>query len=549
MTVLPLGDSAVVIVLGTTVDEAVAVRTRAVAAELERHRPPGLVDIVPAFASVGLFFDSGRAPIFETLREPLEAAVARADAAVVSLDVQTIEVPVCYGGEFGPDLADVATHTQLSEAQVTALHAHADYLVHAIGFAPGFPYLGGLPKQLATPRRATPRLSVPAGAVAIGGAQTGIYSVSTPGGWNIIGRTPLALFDVMRDPPALLRAGDRVKFRTIDAESLAANQKLLAGSTVNAERLDLPAGPRLEVVRAGMFTTVQDLGRTGWRASGVPVAGAADPFALRVANSLVGNPEGAAALEFTLVGPELRFTHDTVVAMGGADFGAVPEWRPLKVEAGATLNFGQARNGCRGYLAIAGGVDVAPVLGSRSTYTRAALGGFQGRTLHDGDAVPIRAESRQIGDHWRIDERILPAYSGSPTVRVVSGAHVAQFSAAWSSLPFRISSRSDRMGLRLTGGPVARHTTEELLSLPVAPGTIQVPPDGQPIVLLSDAQTVGGYPQIAHVISVDLPLIAQLRPGDSVRFVPVSLDQAHELIVAQERAIALLREGLAQKLA
>jgi antagonist of KipI len=478
----------------------------------------------------------------------LEAALARADAAVVSLDVNTIEVPVCYGGEFGPDLAEVAAHTQLSEAQVTALHANADYLVHAVGFAPGFPYLGGLPNQLATPRRATPRLSVPAGAVAIGGAQAGIYPVSTPGGWNIIGRTPLALFDVTRDPPALLRAGDRVKFRTIDAESFAATRKSARGSPLQ-DRLVPPVGPQIEVVRPGMFTTVQDLGRTGWRASGVPVGGAADLFALRVANSLVGNPEGAAALEFTLVGPELHFTHDTVVAMGGADFGAVPEWRPVKVEAGATLNFGQARNGCRGYLAIAGGVDVAPILGSRSTYTRAALGGFHGRILHEGDAIPIHAESRHIRDHWRIDERILPAYSASPTVRVVSGAHAAQFSPAWSGLAFRTSSRSDRMGLRLTGEPLARNTTEELLSLPVAPGTIQVPPDGQPIVLLSDAQTVGGYPQIAHVISVDLPLIAQLRPGDAVRFVPVSLGQAHELMVAQERAIALLREGLAQKLA
>jgi KipI family sensor histidine kinase inhibitor len=560
MTVFPLGDSAVVMVIGETVDAATTRRVREVATAIERQPPVGVVDVVPVFANVAVFVDPAQAAFFDVLRAELETLANEAGAAD-SIEMRTVEIPVCYGGEHGPDLEMIAARTQKGAEEVAALHASADYVVHAIGFAPGFPYLGGLPPELATPRRDTPRPRVAAGSVGIGGSQTGIYPLETPGGWNLIGRTPLTLFDAERAEPSLLHAGDGVKFRSISTaefDALAPKPPVL-GTRSQAERnrevMSSGAGPAntvgpgLAVVRAGMFTTVQDLGRRGHRAMGVPLSGAADFFALRLANLLVGNREDEAGLEFTLVGPELKFRHDTVIAVTGAEFERVPGWRPIVIRAGTSLAIGPARSGCRGYLAIAGGIDVAPVLGSRSTYVRARLGGHEGRRLVNGDVLPVRNVRRRFRDHWRIDERILPRYGGSAVVRVLLGEHAGHFDPGWTDCVFKVSTQSDRMGVRVTGAPLRRRVEGDLPSGAVAPGTVQVPPDGQPIVLLADAQTIGGYLQVAHVIAVDMPVVAQLRPGDDVRFIIVTMADARELIAAQERALGLLREGLAQKLA
>ncbi len=549
MTLLPLGDSAVTVVFGALNDEGMAARVRAFAAEIRRHPPHGVIDVVPAFASVTVFYDIARIIDFGRLCADLEAAGERAEAAVITGTTRHIEIPVAYGGEFGPDLETVATQTGLRAAEITALHAGAEYLVHAIGFAPGFPYLGGLPARLTVPRRTTPRPRVPAGSVGIGGAQTGIYSIETPGGWNLIGRTPLRLFDPARADPALLHPGDHVRFRAIAPEefehTFVAQQTVLRANASREGRDDVPTG--IQVLRAGMYTTVQDIGRSTCRSAGVAVGGAVDAFALRLANLLVGNPETAAGLEFTLVGPELTFLHDTLIAAGGADFG-VPRWRPLRITAGTRLNFGPVAKGCRGYIAVAGGIAVAAVLGSRGTHVRAGFGGFEGRPLRDGDLIPVPDIVPRVSGHWRIDERILPGYSNAPELRVVAGAQRSEFSAELSGLDFKVSPHSDRMGLRLAGPVLQRDTRDDLLSSAVAPGTIQVPPDGQPIVLLADAQTIGGYPQIAHVISVDMPILGQLRPGDTVRFREVALAEAHGLVLTREHALAMLREGLAQKL-
>ncbi len=304
----------------------------------------------------------------------------------------------------------------------------------------------------------------------------------------------------------------------------------------------------ITVIRSGMLTTVQDLGRTGHRAAGVPLGGAMDPVALRVANLLVGNPEDAAALECTLLGPELVFSADTWVALGGAEFEGLVAWQPRFVHAGERLKLGAARRGCRGYLAVAGGINVPPVLGSRSTYLRGGFGGLQGRALRDDDVVSAANAVRRVHDHWRIDARILPDYSASPTVRVVAGAQRDEFGGALFAAEFKILPQSDRMGIRLGAAKLVRiGGGGELVSSAVAPGTVQVPPDGQPIVLMADAQTLGGYPMAAHVIAVDLPLVAQLRPGDRLRFAEVPLEEAHQLAMQRERVLALLHEGLAQK--
>jgi antagonist of KipI len=303
----------------------------------------------------------------------------------------------------------------------------------------------------------------------------------------------------------------------------------------------------VNVIRAGMLTTVQDLGRTGRRAAGVPLCGAMDSFALRAANLLVGNPENTPGIEFTLTGPELVFAKDALVAIAGGDFGTLPRWQPVPVRSGERVKLGSARRGCRGYLAVAGGFAIAHVLGSCSTFLRGGFGGWNGRALRDGDVLEAAGSERRITDMWRMDRRLLPAYSDAPELRIVPGAHSDDFGGEIFSGKFEVSPQSDRMGVRLKGLALVRSATGEVASATVVPGTIQVPPDGQPIVLMADAQTIGGYPQIGHVIGVDLPLVAQLRPGDTVRFRKVTLAEAHELLLAREHALRVLREGVALK--
>lgn len=554
MRLSPLGDSAVVLASDDDLDDTVLARMRALAGAITRHPPPGVVDVLPAFGSVAVYFDIAQAGGYASLCAGLKKIAATVEqlARKTSEEPRQVEIPVCYGGEYGPDLDVVAARAGIPAEEVVQLHAGADYRVHAIGFVPGFAYLGGLSKKLATPRRDTPRAGVPAGAVGIGGSQTGVYPVATPGGWNLIGRTPLRLFDPASRDPAVLRAGDHVKFRPVSAAEFAGlgpGSPASANTPEPAETAHQHMADRavLTVMKAGMLTTVQDRGWRGHRAQGVSLCGAADPFALRLANLLVGNPENLAALEFTLIGPHLRFSHDTLVALCGAQFGDWPHDQPVRVAAGTTLTLGVARHGCRGYLAVAGGIDVPPVLGSRSTYLRAGFGGLQGRALREGDVLPLAKVERRPAGRWHIDERIAPAYSPEPTLRVIRGAQAEEFSPGLFSSSYRVTPRADRMGVRLTGPALVRRRPVDLPSAPAVPGTVQVPPDGQPIILMADAQTIGGYPQIAHVISVDLPLVAQLRPGDTVRFREMTLAEAHECAVTREHALATLREGLVTK--
>jgi len=310
----------------------------------------------------------------------------------------------------------------------------------------------------------------------------------------------------------------------------------------------------VEVLKPGALTTVQDLGRVGFLHSGVPGGGAMDRLAARVANLLVGNPANAAVLETTMAGPVLHFNADMLVAVCGAKFSGVPAWQPMVLKAGEKLSLSDLETGCRGYVAVAGGLVVPPTMASASTYLRAGLGGLEGRTLRKGDRLTIGQAAHAIPvdvDRWHISPTVLPAYSTQPIVRVVRGAQwewfaeKAQyefFQGRYSVLP-----KSDRMGLRLIGTELKLSAAREMTSEPVAFGSVQVPPEGQPIVLMADRQTIGGYPRIAEVISVDLPLLAQLRPGDRLLFTLVSLEEAQALLLAEEHALSRLQEGLTEK--
>jgi antagonist of KipI len=311
----------------------------------------------------------------------------------------------------------------------------------------------------------------------------------------------------------------------------------------------------IEVLRPGAMTTVQDLGRKGLLSAGVPVGGAMDRMALRVANMLVGNPENTPALETTMAGPLLRFKTETLVAVCGAVFAGVASWQPFVVKAGEILSLANLGIGCRGYVAIAGGFVIKPVMGSASTYLRAGLGGHEGRALRNGDKLTVGPTTKTLSDavvHWHLSPSLLPPYSSGPVVRVTRGAQWSWFAESsqyqFFDEKFTVSPKSDRMGLRFTGQPLELAGPREMVSEAVAFGSVQVPPDGQPIVLMADRQTIGGYPKICDVVSVDLPLLAQLRPGDHAVFSLISLEQAQTLHMAEEHALSRLQEGLAEKL-
>lgn len=322
---------------------------------------------------------------------------------------------------------------------------------------------------------------------------------------------------------------------------------------------------RFTVTHAGFLTTVQDLGRRGFRRFGVSLGGALDVHALRVANLLVQNDEAAAGLEITFGGLRIRFDDQRIIAWCGGEFDvrigstAVPPGHAILVNAGEELSVSQPTLGCRVWVAISGGVDVPHVLESRSTDLRAEFGGIDGRALRVGDVVTLAPESnssQSIVDLLR--ERRISAWSPpsswsttamrEPILRFIRGPDWSLFNdfthEAFTTQSFTVSNDSNRMGARLDGPVLWRNEYSDLISEPVAPGTVQVPPSGNPIVLLGDCQTIGGYPKIANVISVDLPIAAQLGPGHCLRFREVTRAEAHRLLFHRERDLGLFRVGL-----
>jgi antagonist of KipI len=313
---------------------------------------------------------------------------------------------------------------------------------------------------------------------------------------------------------------------------------------------------RVEV--PGLLTSVQDAGRFGRQHLGVGSAGAADRLSHVLANLLVGNPPAAAALEFTLRGPTFVAECDLVMAFGGAPFPIkvdgqpLPRWRALGIRKGTRLEVGETPTGLRGYLAVAGGIQVPEVLGSRSTDLRGGFGGHEGRALRAGDRLTLGTPPDRVGPvlaglrtgawvaPWRLPwTGPLPGEGRNEPLHLIPGPHWPLLSpsaqAAFLRGPFRVGSRSDRMGLRLDGPALALENPLELVSAGVATGTLQLPPDGGPILLLADRQTTGGYPRLGEMASVDLPWAAQLRPGEALGFRLTSVAEA------QERALALAR--------
>ncbi|SFL53229.1 biotin-dependent carboxylase uncharacterized domain-containing protein [Paenibacillus sp. 1_12] len=311
----------------------------------------------------------------------------------------------------------------------------------------------------------------------------------------------------------------------------------------------------IEVLKPGLLSTVQDLGRTDFRMYGVNTSGAMDRFSLRLANLLVGNRENEAALEVTLIGPHLKFLKDGVIAITGGDLAprlngaAIGMWKTILVAEGDILQFGHAKHGCRSYVAINGGINVPLVMGSRSTFVRGGYGGLEGRSLREGDLLDIGTNELQV-DRALYTGRSLPVscrpdFVTERPIRFIRGPQANRFIETsmdiFVSESYTILNESDRMGYRLKGTQLVHKSGADIISDTVTIGSIQVPGDGQPIVLMSDCQVTGGYTQIGVVISVDIPYLAQKKPGDSIQFQQIGIEDAQHYWREQERLISLIR--------
>jgi len=303
----------------------------------------------------------------------------------------------------------------------------------------------------------------------------------------------------------------------------------------------------LVVIKPGILTTVQDEGRWGYQSHGVPVAGPMDAFSHRLANALVGNPRDAAVLEITLLGPELEFQSERVIAICGAEFTVTMDEKPLKsnvavlAAAGSRLKFGARVRGARAYLAIAGGIDVPPVLGSRATHVISAMGGMAGRALRAGDQVPVGSARTPQRTASPLSDPVSPLPDGQATVRVLPGPQAERFAPdaldVLQSAPYVIAQNSDRMGFRLEGPRLEHARGADIISDATPLGVLQVPASGQPILLMADRQTTGGYPKLATVITADLAVAGQLAPGDTLSFDLCTPRQAIAALIAQEQAL------------
>ncbi len=329
-----------------------------------------------------------------------------------------------------------------------------------------------------------------------------------------------------------------------------------------------------KIISSGLLTTIQDAGRPGYRKEGIIVSGPMDAFALRVANILVGNEEGSAALETTFLGPRIYFEADHLIAITGGDLSPaingqkVSMWRPVLVPAGSLLEFGAPVRGSRAYVAISGSFTLPKVLGSYATFIKAEVGGFKGRALQAGDVVPCPGPT-PAGAHllrgltktkpiagwvqasWTPTPRLFPSLEANPTLQTIKGPEYELFTPAsqqafWEQ-PFTVTTDSDRMGYRLQGMPLRLESPKEMISSAVTFGTIQVPPAGHPIALLADHQTTGGYPRIGQVITADFSKLAQVPLGQKIRFQEASLEEAQYLYFKQEQAFRDIKQAISYK--
>ncbi|MDH6237762.1 5-oxoprolinase/urea amidolyase family protein [Cryobacterium sp. CG_9.6] len=516
-SIRPVGDRSVLVQLATLSEVLSLYET------LAEHPLEGQVDLVAAAETVLVSANTAAAA------QRMPAVLRALDASVTSAaDDTLVTIDVVYDGE---DLDEVAELTGLGREGVIAAHTAGPWTAAFGGFAPGFAYLVG-DNQLLVPRRTTPRHIVPAGSVALADSYSAVYPRVSPGGWQLIGRTDSVMWSLDRDQPALVQPGNRVQFRAV-------REFVSAAGRVRSEAVTEPVGVAdVRVVQPGLQTTVQDLGRAGLANMGVAGAGALDRGALRRANRLAGNPASAAVLENTLGGLVLEARSDHVFAVTGAGVPVeisgiapvprrVPTDAPFALKTGERLTLGAPEWGVRSYVAVRGGFDVPPVLGSRSTDSMSGLG-----------PAPLQVDT-ELRVAFAPPTSVVGAPEPTPAppsevteLRFVFGPRDDWFSprtlADFTDGTYTVTAQSNRIGLRLDGAALTRSRDGELPSEGTVSGAIQLPVSGLPVLFLADHPVTGGYPVLGVVLHADLDLAAQLGTGARIRFVPVMLPATAE---------------------
>ena len=510
-------------------------QTLALLASLQRHPPHGVEELVPAARTILVEYRAS-ATRAETLVQDI---AARSLTQGAERSDTLIEIPVHYNGE---DLAEVAQILGITADEVVQRHTGSEYTVAFTGFAPGFAYLSGGHPSLNVPRRSTPRTRLPAGSVGLAGTFSGVYPQASPGGWQIIGTTPVAMWDITRAQPALLQPGYRVRFVDIATKNIAASAY---SESAGGQKDPKPAGrtqhhlaaghTALQVRATGLLTVFQDLGRHGQARQGVSASGAMDQAALKAANRLVGNASNAAALETVGGGLQLRSVGDNVVAVTGADAvltlttadgqrWSVPRYEPVALADGDMLAVGQPTAGARCYVAVRGGFAEAPVMGSCATDTLAHVGPAP---VAVGDWLAVRpAPVTSVVAAPELPPADLPTLEQEVVLDVVMGPRTDWFTpeaiARFAAQRWQVTPQSNRVGLRLAGEvPLDRAITGELPSEGAALGALQVPPSGQPVLFLADHPLTGGYPVIGCVAPYHLDRVGQIPVGAWLRFNPI----------------------------
>ena len=527
--------------------------------ELMTKDMPEIIEIVPTFCAVSIYFDEKSASpelIKKIALEVLEKMDDEegADVRAVEGDLlergRLISIPVCYEDEeFASDLEKVCAHAKMTKEEVIRLHSASEYLIYMMGFLPGFPYLGGMDERLNTPRLESPRTKIPAGSLAIGGAQTGLYPVESPGGWNIIGRTPLKLFDLSRNPQFLYRAGDKIRFMPISRhefdhfdedrwmkKEFGAPATATAASTAPCKKETFACGGGIKILAAGLLSTVQDSGTRGYQKYGISQSGAMDQISFRLANKLCENDENAACLETTLSGPDISFVNECDFALTGAVFEAatldgqsIEMNKKYHAAAGSKLSCGIASKGLRSYIAFSGGILVPELFGSRSTNLKSKSGGYYGRKLESGDqlALGYKKEGRVSGQNAvepgeaELEAEVTVFPGEILTLKCQKSSQTDFFDEEclkrFTSLVYTIAPQSDRMGIRFAGESLNCGKTD-IISDAIPLGAVQITSAGLPVVMASDRQTTGGYAKIACVKKESMCCLAQALPGTKVRF-------------------------------
>ena len=499
--------------------------TLALFASLQAEPIDGIVETIPAARTLMIRF---RPEMIAA--EALAAHLATRDlSARPNVSEQLVEIPVRYDGE---DLADVAKLTGLTVAEVVRRHGESLFTVAFCGFAPGFAYLVGGDPSLQVPRRQSPRTRIPAGSVALAGAFSGVYPETSPGGWQIIGTTPLKMWDIFRVPGALLQPGFQVRFVDMDKVSVA-----IPAPVPKPPKPEIAAdAPQFKVRAAPMPALFQDAGRFGQTGQGVSASGALDRGAFAAANRIVGNPANTPCLELASGGFCFQTTARAVIALAGAPVAVTIHdvadktrmfcsWQPIPLEPGDVVTVGAPQVGIRSYLAVRGGFEVQSVLGSASTDTLAQIGL---EPVTAGSALALRGDRAGL-ESVALDEApaLPPPAAGEVVVLdIVLGPRADWFTpaglAALTGQVWQVTPQSSRVGIRLAGEtPIERKDRLELASEGTATGAIQVPHDGQPVLFLADHPLTGGYPVIATVADHHLDLAGQLPVGAVIKFRPL----------------------------